>query len=286
MASLYNLSKEEELVLYYWSKGKSKIESYKSVMLTASELDRLTEAAIRKRVNRFFSTYRIREAMDKIDRRGGKGQEEFEVWQQRQREAMSRQLDPDMAKIKDRVRKEIANVISEVQQTQTGDDNQGSEDKSVKDDAEEIMKKIMTKSKLERIEKEVTNATKDAMTDKQKWLASLQVSSRPTALTIFGTGQFLTYVAIKEIFDRQAAIKERNIDVFDKNGSVLTPNIISALKTAAAMIIPYAPAPTDEDRHAMSKAAVLLGLMPDQIQEDPDDYTAPPPVIIDVTDKE
>ena len=64
----------------------------------------------------------------------------------------------------------------------------------------------------------------------------------------------------------------------------MTPTIISALKTAAAMILPFAPAPSAEDRRQMSKAAVLLGLLPDNIQENPDDYTAPIPATIDVSE--
>lgn len=287
--SPFGLSPEEDKVLYYWSKGKSKIDAYKAVMLTQSEQDHLTETAIKKRVTRFFSTCRIREAMEQVDRKGGKPKEEFEAWRERQKERMSRQLDPELARLKDKVKKEIAQELeSKINNASAQDGQEQDEPKkeSIIEEGEKLIDKLISKKHLEEMRKEADAASADTMNDRQKWLASLQVNSKPSALTIFGTGQFLTYIAVKEMFDRQAAIKARNIDIFSKDGSVLTPNIISAIKTAAAMIIPYAPAPTETDRREMSKAAVLLGLMPDQIQEDPDDYTAPPPVIIDVTDKE
>jgi hypothetical protein len=50
------------------------------------------------------------------------------------------------------------------------------------------------------------------------------------------------------------------------------------------MVLPFAPAPTVEDRKEMTKAAVLLGLMPESISESPDDYTAPMPTTIEVDD--
>lgn len=287
--SPFGLSPEEDQVLYYWSKGKSKIDAFKAVMLTQSEQDHLSETAIKKRVTRFFSTCRIREAMEQIDRKGGKPKEEFEAWRERQKENMSRQLDPELARLKDKVKKEIAqeleNKINNIS-SQDGDKQNEVSKESIVEEGERLIDKLISKKRLEEIRKEADTALPDSMSDKQKWLASLQVNAKPSALTIFGTGQFLTYIAVKEMFDRQAAIKSRKIDILSKEGSVLTPNIISAIKTAAAMIIPYAPSPTETDRREMSKAAVLLGLMPDQIQEDPDDYTAPPPVIIDVTNEE
>lgn len=118
------------------------------------------------------------------------------------------------------------------------------------------------------------------------WLESLScVGGDPSSMTIYGTGQFIAYMAVKEIMDRQAEIKKRGLTALDKNGSVFTPTILNALKTAAAMVLPFAPAPTAEDRKEMSKAAVLLGLFPDDIKEDPDFYTAAPPVV-DTTSEE
>ena len=116
--------------------------------------------------------------------------------------------------------------------------------------------------------------------DKTLWLESLNVNQTPASLTVYGTGQFLCYVAVKEIMDRQKEIKAKGLSALEK--SALTPTIISAIKTAAAMILPYAPAPTDDERKQMSKAAILLGLFPDDITENPDDFTAPAPSTVDV----
>lgn len=243
-------------------------DAFKLVKLSVKELHSLSDTAIRKRVSRFFGTYRMRQAMAAIkDRKGENGQEELDKWTERRKESTAHELDPELSQIKNKVKK----VVEESENST-----------ATPEEVEPIINKIISKKRLSEIEKEAAKIEANTTNDKQKWLASLQVSEKPSALTIYGTGQFLTYIAVKEIFDRQAAIRSDHIGVLEKNGSALTPNIISALKTAAAMIIPYAPAPSEADRREMSKAAVLLGLMPENIQENPDDYTAPPPVIIDI----
>lgn len=291
--SPFGLSADEDKVLYYWAKGKSKIDAYKAVMLTQHERDNLSETAIRKRVARLFGTVRMREAMESVERKVSNEDEEFQEWMNRKKEEMSRTLDPELARLKKKVRKEIENSAAgnhssvrytdEVEGADYPQDQQvDNDDESVVAEGERLINKMMTKRRLEELEKEANNAVAKTDNAKQKWLASLQVNENPSALTIYGTGQFLTYIAVKEMFDRQAEIKRQNISVLSKDGSVLTPNIISAIKTAAAMIIPYAPAPTEYDRREMSKAAVLLGLLPENIRENPEDYAAPPPIVIDV----
>lgn len=115
---------------------------------------------------------------------------------------------------------------------------------------------------------------------KTLWIESLNINETPVSLTIYGTGQYLCRVAVEEIMARKKEIKEKGLSALEK--SALTPTIISAIKTAAALILPYAPAPTDDERKQMSKAAILLGLFPDDIAENPDDFTAPPPATVDI----
>ena len=307
---ILDLSPEEQRVLYYWSKGKSMTDAYKHVMLSAHDAQSLTEMALKKRVSRFFGTYRMRAAMAAVPgKRGEKAKTDFDKWMQTQKDSTVRKLAPDMAKLKEKIESgEFENSSNEsdnyeypdnensneVKANQEQDDadvcfgsdwNQKEPEEDKKEEAFNV-KKLLSEKRIKQMEKEASLACPDNPSDKQKWLASLQVNEKPSALTIYGTGQFLTYIAVKEVMERQAAIKAQGIGVLEKNGSALTQNIISAFKTAAAMILPFAPAPTTEERKEMSKAAILLGLMPDQIQENPDDYTAPPPVIIDVTDKE
>lgn len=228
----FGLSPEEKRVLKYWQNGDTMTDAYKKVMLSKFDLQAISDSALRKRVVRFFNTYRMREAMASTPgERGDKAREDFENWK-------------------------------------TGQ----------KQDAIRSFAKPSPIVEYERVKSEEEGAVKS---ERDKWLESLNVNSNPSAMTIYGTGQFLAYMAVKEIMARQNAIKDGRISVLDKNGSVFTPTIISALKTAAAMVLPFAPAPSAEDRKEMSKAAVLLGLMPDSITESPDDYTAEPPVTID-----
>ena len=117
---------------------------------------------------------------------------------------------------------------------------------------------------------------------RQKWLQSLQVTDDPTAMSIYGTGLFLAQMAIMQIMKRKKEIDERGMSALERNASPYTAIDISALKTAAAMILPFAPPPTTAERRAMSLAGVMIGLAQDDITESPDDYTAPPPSAIDV----
>jgi hypothetical protein len=230
-------------------------EAYRKVMMSKYDREKLNEDAVRKRVQRFFNTFRMREAMSATPGElGEKARQDFEKYKRKQ-------LKPPKRYDGDPKGDSSIRILIE---------NQKYEDKKKAEKNAEN-----TKAQIELMK-----------SDRDKWLESLNVCSNPSAMTIYGTGQFLAYVAVKEIMARQNAIKERGIDVLSKEGSALTPNIISALKTAAAMVLPFAPAPSAEDRREMSKAAVLLGLFPDNIKEDPDAYTAPIPATVDLNAEE
>lgn len=253
----YELSPQELRILRYWKDGAQKQEAYKRVMLSDWDQKALTKEAIIKRTNRLFDTYRMRLAMASCPgERGEKARKSFEKW----RETHDSKVIKNLVGKDGFKRKQLINTYKEEMECQ-----------------KEMMKKEFDEQYKQKL-----------VEDRQEWLMSLNVNVEPSSLTIYGTGQFLVNVAVDEIRKRRKAIKEREVDVLstDGSGSALTPTIISALKTAAAMILPFAPAPSAEDRKQMSKAAVLLGLMPETIQEDPDDYTAPIPATIDVGDKE
>lgn len=244
----FGLSPDERRVIYHWQKGDTMTDAYKKVMLSEYDKQAISELALKKRVQRFFDTYRIREAMAATPgERGEKAKKDFEKWKNSQKEEQVKRLKPNERTFRE-IQRDYDNKVFE----------------------EEVIRRGGGPKKEQR------------ELDKEAWLESLNINKDPSAMTVYGTGQFLTYVAVKEIMARQAEIKLKGISPLDKNGSALTPTIISALKTAAAMVLPYAPAPSAEDRREMSKAAVLLGLFPDNIQEDPDAYTAPIPNAIDV----
>jgi hypothetical protein len=318
----HGLSPEELSVLHFWQNGDTMTEAYRRVMISKYDAANISDSALKKRVLRFFNTYRMREAMaDTPGERGDKARADFEKWKATQKAETIRQLLPEAApKFEDKLYPTKKNSQTDIpsQDEDTSDDatedyssesetfaaddnsdeqvneysNNGSDNRSHngnrKQSGTSYFDKIV-KPQLERfnqanVQPPSSFDSDKYKTDREKWLASLNINQNPTAMTIYGTGQYLAYVAVKEIMARQQAIKENNIPVLSKNGSALTPTIISALKTAAAMVLPFAPAPTVEDRKEMTKAAVLLGLMPESISESPDDYTAPMPTTIEVDD--
>lgn len=252
-------------------------DAYAEVMLSMYDRKSIKQGALRQRVNRFFDTYRMREAMAATPgERGEMAKRKFEQWKIAHRDEEIKRFagNEGLKRMKVLVPYDEKDVKGE-----------GEKYEYVKELEEKAKDELFRQKKL--LEEEYEEKYKDRVArDKEKWLESLNINATPDAMTVYGTGQFLAYVAVKEIFARQNALRAQGISVLDKNGSALTPLIVNALKTAAAMILPYAPAPSAEDRKQMSKAAVLLGLMPEDITEDPDTYTAPSPVPIDVGDND
>lgn len=288
----FNLSPEERRVLYHWQQGDSMTDAYKKVMLTVYDEQAISSTALKKRVIRFFNTYRMRASMAATPGyRGEQAKKDLERWQESLRGKAMRQYmklqkeqdaeDKDEAPngvIDTQVEEKVDTQVEERIEAQIEEPQQEQVIVPVQEEQERQEEVNQNKSSRKR--------NTPAKSDKDKWLDSLNVNENPSSMTIYGTGQFLAYMAVKEIMARQAEIKIQGISPLDKNGSALTPTIISALKTAAAMLLPFAPAPSADDRREMSKAAVLLGLVPDNIHESPDEYTAPMPNAIEVTQDE
>lgn len=271
----FGLSPEELRVLKYWADGESMADAYRRVMMSMYDQKAVTEAALKMRVKRFFDTYRMRQAMAACPgERGERARKDFDKWKKTHEEqTIKRFVDTETYR-----NTTLVSMAADLRR------NAKAELETQKAKLEQVVHDELEKQSVE-LKQEYDERYKEKYEqDKKAWWQSLNVNVDPCSLTIYGTGQFLASVAVKEILARQEAIREQNVDVLSKDGrgSALSPTIISALKTAAAMILPFAPAPSAEDRKQMSKAAVLLGLMPDDIQENPDDYTAPIPATIDV----
>lgn len=304
----HGLSPEELSVLHFWQNGDNMTDAYKRVMISKFDESIISDAALKKRVLRFFSTYRMREAMaDTPGERGEKARTDFERWKASQKADTIKQFIPQAApKFEEHYNLHTGRSSSQDENSSDNDSEDETEQRNTEqpdyvNTEGETSERTDNQSRKDRgtyydqivkpqIDKfnnvDVQNPSSfKYRTDRERWLASLNISENPTAMTIYGTGQYLAYIAVKEIMAREKAIKENNISVLSDKGSALTPTIISALKTAAAMVLPFAPAPTVEDRRDMTKAAVLLGLMPENITESPDDFTAPPPATIEVSDE-
>lgn len=287
------LSPEEARVLEHWRNGCTMTQAYKKVMLTSFEAQHISKETLNKRVVRFFDTFRMRVAMmNTPGRRGDRAKMDFIQWKRRHARDIIKYRKKvfDMAEADREIAEAKLNKLMNGEDEEDDDDGDVSPDDCVQDtgdadggdysdeSAEPVKERTVSPSRWKKPEPD----DEDPKTSQEKWLESLNINENAQALTIYGTGQYIIRMAVKEMQDRQNEIRARGISVLDKNGSVFTSNIISAFKTAAAMILPFAPAPTAEDRRQMSKAAVLLGLIPDKIKESPDDYVAPPPAPIDV----
>lgn len=333
----FGLSPQELRVLRYWRKnGGNMTEAYKEVMLSEYDKQAIKKQALNKRVHRFFSTYRIRQAMASCPGYlGVRARDDFKKRCERgivSAKRAYRRIESKVATHSESELTEEEQAFVAVQAAHSDDANypasiiNDTDDESAEGDSDcengipddERGDDVMSDGEPEQdecVHEEPVAPPEPRLPKKKKykpdhvgpdyqsllgtlaehdpnppliendrelWMKSLNISKEPSALTVYGTGQFIIYMAVKEMMDRKDAIRRGNISVLDKNGSVFTPTLINAIKTAAAMIIPFAPAPNAADRKEMSKAAVLLGLLPDRIEEDPDAYTAPPPAAIDV----
>ena len=243
----FELNPEQLAVLLKWQDTGDRLQAYIDVMVGETERTRIKKGTIRQRAARFFNQENMKAAM--ISTPGKRGQSFRDEQQAKQRKARAQAV---------RVAKEAHSGF---------------------------INPPPPRPKEEQKREAAMTAEEKAAECQRKWMRSLTISDEPTAISVYGTGLFLAGVAVKEILARQAEIKLRGISPLEKDGtgSPLTPTIISALKTAASMILPFAPAPNADERHEMSKAAVLLGLLPDTIKESPDAFTAPPPNTIEIT---
>lgn len=245
------LMPEEIRVLKLWQKGMSMTDAYKNGMLSKFDQEHISEVALRKRVSRFFSTYRMREAMANTPgERGKKARADFERWKITLADEATTQASPYR-----RIPTYRYIEQNEYDEKETGI-------KAIDDDEKERKRKT-----------------------RQEWLDSLKIfGDLPKASTVFDTGRFLFFTAISEMIKRQIEIEKRGISVLEKDGSgsALTSNIIAAIKVGASLTVPFAPAPTAEERRGMAAIAAFFNQVKDDIKENPDDYTAPIPPTVEV----
>lgn len=286
------LTQDELDAVALWASGKTMTEAYCEVMRRNDvDISKLPKQTLNKRVQRFFNSEKMKKAMLVT----GQGRDE------RIKRAAARQKAIDtygrvLKNVKPKIKKAVA--AEEEKENKAREKEVAKEGRSIASFVDNIVLPNVSKdnansanptSRIEEVTnthdiKDINIANKQA---REKWLESLTITEEPEAISVFGTGQFIMYHAVSEIMRRDRAIKEKRYGtgVFDKNGTVFTPLILNAFKTAASMIIPFTTTQDAVQNKEITMATTLLGLMQDKIQEDPDDYTAPipPTVTIDVT---
>lgn len=287
------LTQDELDAVALWANGKTMTEAYCEVMRRNNiDVTKLPKQTLNKRVQRFFGSEKMKNAMLVI----GHGRDERKK-RQKAIETYGRVVKNVKPKIKQATdsenKKEKESKAKEAEVARDSNTISSFVDKVVIPNvSSDKANSIDPASRIEAVTKtndiqDINIAGKQA---REKWLESLMITEDPSAISVFGTGQFIMYHAVSEMMKRDKAIKEHRYGtgIFDKNGSVFTPLILNAMKTAASMIIPFVPTQEAIKDNGTAMAVTLLGLMQDKIDEDPDDYTAPipPTVTIDVTPKD
>jgi hypothetical protein len=301
------LTPDELEALEIWTTGKSMIEAYTQVMSKYRDLSTLPKQTLNKRVQRFFASPYLKMAMVDRDDERKKNVKAIEL------KPIVDQIGPKIQQIVDEEKKKRKDA-KRIEKKKKADERKAEEksashffdtivrpnltttpkappkEKEVQETDVQIATSILNKvsSEIEKPSPELETILEPKKTAKEKWLESLLITDEPTPMSVYGTGQFMMSQAVNEIIKRDKEIKKKGISVLSKDGSVFTPTIISAMKTAASMIIPFVPTQEAIKDNGTATAVTLLGLMQDKIDEDPDAYTAPipPTVTIDVTPKD
>lgn len=323
----FALKPEELEAVKIWAEGKTMTEAYCEVFKKKEDLESVPKQTLNKRIQRFFGTDRMKQAMAassfEREEKFKKEQErkkaiesytpviknivpkiqkavEEEKKKEKKKKAEEKKLERESAsyffdKI---VRPTLVCTKKDDQEEQTIEARLKSDSVTDEQRAAAMLNNSIPDSNVAVSKQEQTSLSNNSSniqqddvpnkTAKEKWIESLLITDDPSALSVYGTGQFMMYHAVNEIIRRDREIKKRGIDVFDKDGSVFTPTVISAIKTAASMIIPFTPTQENSKDNSIPMAVTLLGLMQDDIKVDPDAYTAPipPTVTIDVTNGE
>lgn len=287
------LKKEEQEAVELWASGKSMTEAYCIVMKKKGyDIDALPKQTLNKRVQRFFASDKIKEAMVLSGR-----DREVRVRQEVERKKAIEKY----TAVAKRVEPKIKEAVEAEKKAETRREGVKKEREIVREsnNISSFVDKVVIPnvsshktsdfaSKVESVTQtnEINPLNIADKSAKDKWLESLMITDEPSAISVYGTGQFVMYHAVSEIMKRDRAIKMQRsgTGVFDKNGSVFTPLILNALKTAASMIIPFVQTQDFVQDKGAAMAITLLGLMQDKIEENPDDYTAPIPPSVDAID--
>lgn len=249
------LSADELRAVELWREGYSMLDAYKNVMISKDDAQKITPSTLKKRVQRFFGTQRMRDAMRaSYYERGPDAQKSYLDWKKKQANDAKNALSAFSKQNKPKQKTGGAAATGGASE-QGG----GAYDAAL--------------FSVERAENDF----------KQLWLESLSFTDNPTAMSVYGTGLFLAQTAVQQILKRQKEIRDRGLSPLEKDASPYSALDLNAIRTAASMLLPFAPPPTTAERKAMSLAGVLLGLSSDAIEEKPDEYTAPPPAAIDIT---
>lgn len=269
------LTQDELDALDLWVKGKSMTDAYCTVMRrNHKDISSLSKQTLDKRVQRFFGSKQMQLAMTvrELERECAKKPNS----KISKRIVGSQKEKPLTAEQKETVKK-YTSVVKQLSP---------SIQKMSEEDEKEEVDPNLYEAKKQNVKLDPLSMSLEIppKTPKEKWLESLTITNEPSAISVWGTGQFILYHAVNEMNKRDRAIKDRKkgTGIFEENGSVFTPMILNAFKVAASMILPFVQTQLGDQQKEITMASALLQLSMDNIKVDPDAYTAPIPPTVEV----
>lgn len=253
------LNETDRLVLTAWLDGKPKFEAWASVMRPGTVITAANERSIRTQASRFWNTMRLRSIADKID-----------AWKLDHGVAKNIKLKPN-----DKRQKIIIPSLPEQKPTTKPAEDQKQSSPTPQDfvaSEPKDTKKPDKKSSSQGLAKKRSYSEQ-----RQAWLESFQDIENPSATTPYGIGLWLGSRVLAQVNKREQWIERHNISPMDKDGCPYTSTDISAVKTVLAALLPFAPAPTQQELKQLTTAGLIISLTAEEMGINPDEYVAPTP---------
>ena len=275
-----HLSPNEIDIIKEWFKGKSRVEAWVNIMRPDIGATYLNERSLRSQASRFWGTVRVKKIMLLIDEWGKDPRVKVALTAIR----MNSKIKPDVVysnprnyvpKPEDKTFDEIVVPDEDIDDLDEQRDSQGESDVQVKTTVENKKPTVTTDKK---------SSTSSAVAKKrsyseqrQAWLESFQDIENPSAITPYGIGLWLGSRVLAQVNKREQWIERHNISPMDKDGCPYTSTDISAVKTVLAALLPFAPAPTQQELKQLTTAGLIISLTAEEMGINPDEYVAPTP---------
>ena len=275
-----HLSPNEVDVIKEWFNGKSRVEAWIDVMRPDVGATYLNERSLRSQASRFWGTLRVKKIMFLIDEWGKEPRVKVALTAIR----MNSRVRPDVVfsdpsdyvpEPEDKTFDEIVVPNEDVDDLDEQRDSQGKSDVQTNDTVENKKPTVTTDKK---------SSTSSAVAKKrsyseqrQAWLESFQDIENPSATTPYGIGLWLGSRVLAQVNKREQWIERHNISPMDKDGCPYTSTDISAVKTVLAALLPFAPAPTQQELKQLTTAGLIISLTAEEMGINPDEYVAPTP---------
>lgn len=275
-----HLSPNEIDIIKEWFKGKSRVEAWVNIMRPDIGATYSNERSLRSQATRFWGTVRVKKIMSLIDEWGKDPHVKVALTAIR----MNSKIKPDVVysnpknyvpKPEDKTFDEIVVPDENVDDLDEQYDSQDKSDAQTDNTAEHKKPAVTTDKKSSSSQ---TIAKKRSYSEqRQAWLESFQDIENPSATTPYGIGLWLGSRVLAQVNKREQWIERHNISPMDKDGCPYTSTDISAVKTVLAALLPFAPAPTQQELKQLTTAGLIISLTAEEMGINPDEYVAPTP---------